>query len=265
MNIHPTAIIDPAARLGREVTVGPFTVIEGQVEIGDQCVIGPHVAVLKHTRLGAGCRLHAGAVVGDLPQDLAFKEEDSYVVVGDRCVIREGVTIHRGTKPGTTTTVGNECFLMANSHVAHNCVLGDNVILANGVLLAGYVEVGSRVFIGGNTAVHQFCKIGRLAMIGGESAVSKDVPPFFMLGTVDYNVIRGINTVGLRRSGLSPEDRLAIRSAFKTLYHSGLNVPQAVERLRKEFTTGPVLEICDFIAASKRGICKGSRDTADEA
>ncbi|MFH0880593.1 MAG: acyl-ACP--UDP-N-acetylglucosamine O-acyltransferase [Lentisphaerota bacterium] len=258
MSIHATAVVHPAAKMGRDVTIGPFVVIDEHVEIGDQCVLGPHVVVHNHTRLGAGCKVHAGAVLGDLPQDLSFKNEPSFVVIGERCVIREGVTIHRGTKPGTTTKLGNDCFLMANSHLGHNVQVGNNVILANGVLLGGYVEVGDRVIMGGGAAAHQFCRIGRMAMVGGLGAVTKDIPPFFMTGALCRGRVHGVNTIGLRRSGLKPEERQEVRTAFKILFRSGLNVPQAVEQLRQQFTSGPVVEICDFIQASKRGIVRAA-------
>ena len=213
--------------------------------------------------LGRRCRVHACAVLGDLPQDLAFNDEPSYVKIGSNCVLREGVTIHRGTKPGTSTIVGDNCFLMANSHLAHNVQLGNGVIIANGALLAGYVEVGERAFISGNAVIHQFTRIGRLAMLSGCSGIGKDVPPFCTTVGVCRNRIAGLNVVGLRRAGIGPEDRQAIRGAIKVLYRSGLNVSQALERIKKEFPQPAVQEICAFIEASKRGICT-MRDEAEE-
>jgi UDP-N-acetylglucosamine acyltransferase len=255
MSIHPTAVVDPAAVIGANVTVGPFAFIDRDTQIGDGCVIGPHSTILRYTSLGPNCRVHACAVLGDLPQDLAFKEEPSYVKIGANCVFREGVTIHRGTKPGTSTVVGDNCFLMANSHLAHNVQLGNGVILANGVLLAGYVEVGERAFISGNAVAHQFCRIGRLVMLQGLGGVSKDVPPFCVVPGLQGNVVTSLNVVGMRRAGVTPQERLEVKRAFATLYRSGLNVSQAVERMRSEFKQGPALEFCDFIDGSKRGIC----------
>jgi UDP-N-acetylglucosamine acyltransferase len=179
MNIHPTAIVDPSAQLGQHVEIGPYAVIESDVTLGDNCRISAHVVIRRYVTMGPNCRVHPGAVIGDTPQDLAFKETDpSYVRIGAGCVFREFVTIHRGTKPETATEIGNGCYFMACSHAAHNVRVGDNVILANGALLGGYAEIGERAFLSGNVAVHQFCRVGRLAMMGGNSATSKDVPPF---------------------------------------------------------------------------------------
>ena len=255
MSIHPTAVVDPAAVIGDHVTIGPFAFIDRDTQLGDDCVIGPHSVILRYTSLGRGCRVHACAVLGDLPQDLAFKDEPSYVKIGEHCVLREGVTIHRGTKADTSTVLGDNCFLMANSHLGHNVRLGDGVIIANGALLAGYVEVGERAFISGNVVIHQFVRIGRLSMLSGCSGIGKDVPPFCTTVGVCRNRIAGLNVVGLRRAGIGPEERQAIRRAFKILYRSGLNVSQALERIQKEFTQPAVQEFCAFIEASKRGIC----------
>lgn len=267
MNIHPTAIVDQRAVLGANVKIGPFAVIDRDTEIGDDCVIGPHVVIHRYTSIGPGCRIHAGAVIGDLPQDLAFKPESvSYVRIGARCMIREGVTIHRGTRPESVTEIGDECFLMANSHVAHNVRLGRGVILVNGALLAGYVEVGDRAFISGNAVVHQFVRIGRLAMLGGQGAISKDLPPFCLGRSGAGNEVIGLNIVGLRRAGFEPATRQALKAAFKLLYLSNLNVSQAVERIRAEFTDPAVLELCEFVASSRRGICsfrRGGEPLAD--
>lgn len=257
MNIHPTAIIDKTAVLGANVTVGPFCVIDHDTRIGDGTVIGPHVVIHPYTSVGPDCRIHAGAVLGDLPQDLAFKKDDvSYVRIGARCTIREGVTIHRGTKPETATVVGDGCFLMANSHLGHNVQLGNLVILANGVLLAGYVQVGDRAFISGNTAVHQFDRIGRLAMVSGNAALSKDVPPFCMVPSARRNRITGMNIVGMRRAGMSPAERKDVKAAFALLFRSGLNTSDAVARILEKFPSGPGREIGEFTAGAKRGICR---------
>lgn len=263
MSIHATAVVDKGARLGSNVSIGPFACVEKNTVIGDGAVLGPHVVIFQHTTIGAGCKIHAGVVIGDLPQDLSFKETESHVRIGAGCTIREGVTIHRGTKPGTTTEIGNECFLMANAHFAHNVKLGNSVIVANGVLCAGYVEVGDRAFISGNCAVHQFVKIGRLAMLGGLSAVSQDVPPFFITRPSSLNTIVACNIVGMRRAGLSSDERTQVRKAFSLLYRSGLNAHQALQQIRSTLNSGPVLELCEFIEQSKRGIC-GHVSSKDE-
>jgi UDP-N-acetylglucosamine acyltransferase len=251
---HNTAVVEDGAEIGTDVSVGPFSFIEAGARIGDRCLIGPHVTVYGQVSVGADCRVHAGATLGDLPQDYGFKDCESRVTIGSGCLIREGVTIHRGTKPGTQTTVGDNCFLMAFSHLAHNVALGRNVILANGVLLAGYVEVGDRAFLSGNAIVHQFVKIGRVAMLGGGAAVSKDVPPFVMMRPAAYNVVAGLNVVGMRRAGLTQSERAEIARAFRILYRSGLNVTKACDAITQTCAPGPALEIPSFIARSTRGI-----------
>lgn len=259
MTIHATACIDPEACLGQGVAVGPGAVIAAGATVGDHCVIGPHAVIYSGVTLGEGCRVHAGAVIGDTPQDLAFKGEvASFVRIGARNILREGVTIHRGTKAGTETVTGDDCYLMANSHLAHNVKLGNRVILANGALMAGYVEVGDGAFVSGNTVVHQFCRIGRLAMLGGLSAIGKDVPPFCMTRSGGVNTIVGLNIVGLRRNGFTPEQRKSARGCMDIVFRQGLNVGQAVEKLRELAGLGDVLaaEWADFIGAAARGICK---------
>ncbi|HEY9690771.1 MAG TPA: acyl-ACP--UDP-N-acetylglucosamine O-acyltransferase [Oculatellaceae cyanobacterium] len=255
MNIHPTAVVADGVKLGKDVTIGAFSYIDNDVEIGDGCVINSHVTILPYTSLGKGCRVHAGAVLGDLPQDLAYKDEQSFVKIGENCVIREGVTIHRGTKLGTVTSVGNNCLLMAFSHVAHNVQVGNRVIIANGALLAGYVQVGDQAFISGNCLVHQFTRVGRLAMLSGGCAVHKDVLPFCTTRSVSLNKIMGLNVVGMQRAGLSSEERLTLKRAFKVLYQSKLTLPKAVARLEEEFDSPLVTEVCEFIKSSQRGIC----------
>lgn len=255
MQIHPTAIVSKGAELGADVVIGPYSVIDEQVRIADGVKIGPHVVIYRYTSLGKGCTVHANAVLGDLPQDLAFKDVVSYLRIGAGTTIREGVTIHRGTKPDTVTAVGDNCYLMANSHLAHNVTMGNNVIVANGALLAGYVQVGDRAFISGNCVIHQFVKIGRLAMLGGNCGINKDVPPFCTADSVHLNVIAGLNLVGMRRAGISAADRLIIKRIFSILFRSGLNVSQAVEKIKQEDQSPFAREICEFIESSKRGIC----------
>ena len=252
-SIHATAVVEEGARLGAGVRVGPFCYVEADTTIGAGTRLVSHVAVLAHTTIGEDCTLHSFAAVGDVPQDVAFEGGESYVQIGDRCEIREGVTVHRGTKPGSSTTVGDDCMLMANSHLAHNVSLGNRVILANGVLLAGHAEVGDQVFMGGCAMVHQFARVGRLAMISGFTAAKKDVPPFCMRRALSADVM-GLNVVGLRRSDLSKEDRLQLKRAFKILYRSGLNRSRAVERMRTELEGSAVDEMIEFVDTSQRGI-----------
>ena len=255
MSIHPTAIIEDGARLGERVRIGPYCVVSRDAEIGDGCILGPHVVIHAYAALGPECRVHAGAVLGDLPQDLAFRDEPSRVRIGRGCVIREGVTVHRGTKPGTETVVGDECYLMVNSHLGHNVQLGRRVIVANGTLLAGYVEVGDGAVLSANVLAHQFVRIGRLAMLSGGCGIGKDVPPFCIGRGLSVNDLGGVNVVGLRRAGIGPAERLQVRNAYRILFRSGLNVSQAVARIRAEIPPGPAQEMCDFIEQSHRGIC----------
>jgi len=270
MAIHPTAVVEPGARLGSEVVIGPFCYVQHDAEIGDGCELLSHVSVLSHTTLGKRCRVHAGAVLGGLPQDTGFKGDVSYARIGDDCVLREGVTINRGTKPGTATVVGDGCMLMAMVHCAHNVQLGHHVTVANCTGFSGYVTVGDRAFISGMVGVHQFVNIGKLAMVGLSVVLTKDLPPFCTVRPSTENGVGGMNIVGMRRAGMTPEARAAVKYAFKVLYGSGLNVTQAVAVL-EQGPGGPEIDaMLEFIRGSKRGICastlrrRGAR-VSDEA
>ena len=254
--IHKTAIIDPGAELGNDVEVGPFTVIEADVTIGDGSVIGPNVSIRPYTSIGSHCNVHAGAVLGGIPQDVNFEGGKSFVSIGANCQIREGVTINRGTQTDSVTEIGDDCFLMAFSHFGHNVKLGRKVIVANGALLAGYVDIGDQVFISGNCVLHQFVTVGRLAMLGGSCGISKDVPPFCLVKPLEGNTIASLNSVGLRRSTLTTKDRQEIKEAFKLLFQSGLNISDAVEKIKSAYPSGPAAEISTFVDESKQGICK---------
>jgi UDP-N-acetylglucosamine acyltransferase len=255
MQIHPTAVVSPLARLGCDVAVGPYAVIEDDVTVGNGCQIGAHAVIHRYTTLGQQCRVHSGAAIGDVPQDVAYRDARSYVRIGDRCMIREKVTIHRGTQPESETRIGDDCFLMAGSHVAHNVRLGNKVMLTNGALLAGYVEVGDGAFISGNCLVHQFTRVGKLVMVSGGAGVSMDVPPFCMMPALKVNRVMRVNLVGLRRAGFSAADCREISRAFQVLYCRGLTVPAALAELERDFSSPHVRELCEFIRASKRGIC----------
>ncbi len=255
MPVHPMAVVESGVRLGQDVDVGPFCYIQSGVEIGDGCRLGPSVTLFAHTRLGRNCQVHCGAVLGDLPQDFGFSGGESYVEIGDDCIIREGVTVHRGTKPGTQTTIGDRCMLMGYSHFAHNVQLGTDVIVVNGALLGGYVKVGNRAFISGNVGVHQFVQVGSLAMLGVGSSLTKDVPPFCTTRPSTENGVNGLNVVGMRRAGMDADARAAVKAAFKTLYLSGLNVQQAVAVIAGQACAPEVVKMLDFIRSSERGIC----------
>lgn len=265
MAIHPTAIIAEEARIGQNVSIGPYAYIEPGVVVGDGCQIGPHACLMQYTTLGENCRVHAGAVLGDLPQDRNFKGGESYLQIGAGCVIREGATAHRGTQPGSTTSIGDGCMLMAYSHVAHNVTLGKQVVVCNGALLAGHVQVGDNAFISGNCLVHQFARVGRLAMLSGGSGTQMDVPPFCITRSLYSNTVMHLNVVGLRRAGLTVQDRRVLERAFDILYSSGQPIPRAVEQIQKELDSPYVSELCEFVRASKRGICKFIRHAEDQS
>lgn len=256
MLIHPTAIIDPGAEIGNDVEIGPYSVVAGDVRICDGCRIGPHVVVHRYTTLGPGCRVHAQAVIGDIPQDMAFKEVPSYTEVGAQCTIREGVTIHRGTEEGSKTVVGDRCLLMGAVHIGHDTRIGNDVIMANATLLAGHVDVGDRVFMAGGSAVHQFTRVGRLAMLGGGSGCSRDLPPFCTSKPHHTNRILGLNRVGMERAGMSAEERSEVKAAFQLFYLSGLPLPEAVAKLAEDYTAGPAGEFASFVKNTERGVCR---------
>ena len=258
VRIHPTAVVDPRAELDSSVRVGPHATIGPNVAIGAGTEVMASVHIRGRTTIGRDCRIHMGAVVGHEPQDHAFTGGESCTVVGDRNTIREYVTIHRGTEEGSSTTIGDDNMLMALSHVAHNCRIGNRVVLCNGSLLAGYVEVGDSAVISGNVVVHQFARIGRLAMIGGGSRVARDVPPFMLLE--GDSTVRSLNSVGLKRAGLPQETRVAIKAAFRALYRSGGIRRDGLRRLA-EMAASPaacseVRELALFVRESRRGICR---------
>lgn len=252
--IHPTAIVDPAARLGDDVVVRPYAIVEKNTVIGDRTTIGSHALVASGSRIGSDCRVFNGAVVGTIPQDLKFKGEDSILKVGNRTTIREFATLNRGTADLGATTIGSDCLIMAYAHVAHDCVIGNNVILANAVNLAGHIAIEDYASIGGMTPVHQFVRIGRNVFIGGGFRVSKDVPPFILAGNEPLRYT-GLNSVGLRRRNFQPEVITALKKTYRIIFRSGLNVSQALERISLELEMiDEVKSVVDFIKNSQRGI-----------
>lgn len=253
MSIHPTAIVSDNAKLGAKVSIGPFSVIESEVSIGANCVIRPHVVVKRFTSLGSDNTIHEGAVLGGEPQDVGYQDCQSYVRIGSNNRIREGVTIHRGTQPESITVIGSGCFIMANAHVAHNCRIGDDVIIANNVALAGYVDIGDQAFISGGVVVHQFCRIGRLAMIGGNSKIVQDCLPFVITDGVPGHAC-GLNSVGLRRAGFRSSEIRTLKTAYQLLLRSGLALKEAVVQLA-ELDDPLVEEVIAFVQTSTRGFC----------
>jgi UDP-N-acetylglucosamine acyltransferase len=251
--IHSTAIVDPGAELGADVTIDPYAVIGPRVVIGAGSRIGPHAVIHRDTILGEQCQIHQGASLGNDPQDLKFDGEHSELYVGARTVIREFCTINRGTSSNGKTEVGSDCLLMAYTHVAHDCVIGDHVILSNAVNMGGHVEISDWAIVGGMAAIHQFVKIGAHAFVGGTSAVRKDVPPFVKASGNPLKLY-GLNSVGLQRRGFGESVRRDLKRAYRILFASELNIAQALERARAELPLCAEVEIfLSFIEASQRG------------
>ena len=262
--IHPTAIVDPGARIGADVEIGPFSVIGPQAMIGDKSALQSHVVIEGDVAIGTGNFIGHGAIIGAPAQDLSFSpERRTKVEIGNDNVIREYCTIHRGSPDGSVTKLGDNNFLMAGAHVGHNCLIGSNIVIANNCLLAGHVRVDDGAFLGGGSTFHQFMHIGRLVMVQGSSAFGKDLPPFVI--AAERNCVFGINVVGLRRAGFSAKDREEIKTAFKLVYLSGLNIAQALEKAATMKFAAPAHEFLDFVAnAKKRGICPLKRGANEE-
>ena len=261
MAIHPTAIIDPKAELDSSVDVGPYCVIDGQVRVAAGCRLYHGVYLTGWTRIGENCELHPSVIVGHAPQDTKYGGERSFCRVGAGTILREYVTIHRGTVPDSETVVGEDCFLLAGSHVGHNCTVGKNVTLINHVLLGGYVEVGDRATLGGAATFHQFVRIGELAMIAGNARVVQDVVPFALSDASGH--VAGLNRVGLRRADIPRDQIREIREAYRVLFSSGLSVPQAVEQLARDARTEPCKRLAHFLQqGGRRGLAGRSRTRA---
>jgi UDP-N-acetylglucosamine acyltransferase len=260
MSIDSTSIVSPGACLAPQVSVGPFAVVEHETRIGERAEIRSHAIIKRFTDLGPDNIIYEAAILGGEPQDLGFVDCESYLRVGANNRIREGVTIHRGTAAGSATLIGSGCFIMAYAHVAHNCRLGDRVIIANNVALAGYVEIEDDAFISGGVVVHQFCRIGRLAMIGGNSKVVQDCLPFVITDGVPARA-RGLNIVGLRRAGYRSSDIRDLKEAYRILLRSGLALEDGLSRL-SQMTSPLVACLLDFARDSRRGFCHEQRSGA---
>jgi len=257
MLLHPTALISQRAEISAGVSVGPYAVIEDDVMIGEGCEIAAHAVIKKFTTLGHRNRVFENAVLGGEPQDVKFKGEKSFLVVGDDNLIREGVTLHRASGEGETTVIGSRNFLMIGVHVAHNCRVGDDNILANGAALAGHITVEDHVFLSSNVGAHQFVRFGRYAMVGGKSKIVQDVLPFFIM---DGNPprVRGLNTVGLRRAGFSRQERQLLKNAYQLLFRSGLPLEEALASMA-QFNDENVNHLISFIKGSRRGFTRERR------
>jgi UDP-N-acetylglucosamine acyltransferase len=256
VTIHPTAVVDPKARLGEGVAVGPYSVIDSHVSVGDGTVIGAHCVLTGRATLGKRNRVFTGAVLGSEPQDVKFAGEATYLEIGDDNVIREYVTVNPGTGEGSKTVIGSDTWLMIQSHVGHNCVVGDHVKLANGVMLGGHAVIEDHAIVGGGTPVHQFVRIGRHAMIGGGFRVVQDVVPYMIAGEEPLK-IHGLNQVGLERSGFSKETIETLKKAYKTIFRNNLTLKEAIEALGKDFP--PIDEIkhlIGFLSTATRGLVR---------
>ncbi len=252
--IHPAAIVDAAAKLGADVEIGPFSIIGPDATIGEKTIVQSHVVIEGEVEIGTGNFIGHGAIIGAPPQDVSFSpERKTKVEIGNDNIIREYCTIHRGSPEGSATKIGNKNFLMGGAHIGHNCVIGNDVVIANNCLLAGHVRVDDGAFLGGGSTFHQHMHIGRLVMVQGSSAFGKDLPPFVI--AAERNSVFGVNVVGLRRAGFSQKDRDQIKAAFTLVY-----VSQALKKATTKEFTGPAREFLDFVAnAKKRGICPVKR------
>lgn len=263
MSIHPSAIISDGAQIHESAVIGPGVVVGPNVKIGKGTKVGPHAIIDGVTTIGEDCNIFAGASIGLEPQDLSYKDEPTGVIIGDRCTIREYVTIHRATKEGFTT-LGDDSFLMNYVHLAHNCKVGKNVIMANAASLAGYVEVGDYTVMSGFVIMHQFIRIGRFCMLSGMTGSRLDLPPF---STLDGRpaMFRGVNRVGMKRASFPPNVRTAIKEAYRIIYRSGLNITNALARVEEEIEPfDEVKEIIEFFRSTKRGVAGAMDEGAGE-
>ena len=263
--IHPTALIDPAAQIDPSASVGPYAIIEGPVKLAANVVVGAHAQVLGDTTVGEGTKIGRAAIIGETPQDLSFDPATpSLTIIGKNNVIREQVTIHRGSKPGSATRLGDRNFIMANAHFAHDVQAGDGNVIANGVLLAGHIHLGSGAFLGGGAVFHQFIRIGDYCVVQGNSAISKDIPHYCAANRL--NRMTGLNVIGLRRQGFGSADRALIKELFDLIFRSGRNRSQAVAAARQRQWPPHCEHFLQFIeATSKRGICAVRAGVKSEA
>jgi len=258
VNIHPLAIVSPDAKLGPGTTVGPFCVIESDAVLGANCTLASRAVIKSGTTLGDDVTVYEGAVLGGFPQHVRMPERMGRVMIGSRNVFRENCTVHRALHEGSVTTIGEHNLFMVGAHVAHDCTVGSNVILANNALLGGFVTVADRAFVSGAVAVHQFCRIGRLAMVGGCARVVQDIPPYVMVDG-HSGLIVGLNLVGLRRNGYTQQDVAQLKAAYRTIYRGGMNWKGVLEALQRDFSTGPAADFHPFLSQGTRGFVQERR------
>lgn len=258
MAIHVTALVDARAEIHEGVEIGPYVVIDGPVKIGRGTRVMAHAYLTGWTEIGEHNEIHPGAVLGNAPQDKAYRGQESYLKIGDHNIFREYAQVHRGTAPGSATVVGNHNFLMAAAHVGHNCQLGDHIVVANGAMLGGYVDVGDHAFISGNCVIHQFVRVGEFSLMRGLSGTSRDVPPYAI---VDWqHTVRGVNVVGLKRAGFEERKIRELKEAFRILFRPGRNLSLAVREVEANGEPTPeVKALLEFVKSSKRGVCVGAQ------
>jgi len=256
--IHPTALVDSKAEIGESVDIGPYSVIEKRVSIGAETKVGPHVVVREGTQIGKGCQIYQFSSIGEAPQALAYRGEPTLLQIGDRNIIREYVTLHRGSvKGGGKTVLGNENFIMAYSHIAHDCQVGNHVVMANVATLGGHILIEDHAIIGGLVAIHQFCRIGTHAMVSGLTGVTQDIPPYTMAAG-DRARLFGLNTIGLKRANFSEETLRALKKAYRIIFRSCLTMEKATKKVGEDdiFRIPEVQHLLQFLQHSKRGICR---------
>ncbi|MHB1035318.1 MAG: acyl-ACP--UDP-N-acetylglucosamine O-acyltransferase [Pirellulales bacterium] len=258
MSTHPLALVSPAAKLGRDVAIGPFCVIESGVTIGDECILESHVIVKEGTTLGPRNHIFEGTILGGLPQHLKMPDRPGDVVIGAGNTIREHVTVHRALEAGHVTAVGDNNLLMVNVHIAHDCRIGSHTIFANNAMMAGHVTVDDRAYVSGAVGVHQFCRIGSFAMVGGQAHIVKDIPPFVTVDGLSSCIV-GLNLVGLKRAGTTTAQILRLKAAYRLIYRSGLRWTEILDRLRDEFSEGPAARFHEFFSEGKRGFIQERR------
>jgi UDP-N-acetylglucosamine acyltransferase len=258
--VAPTARVHPEAIVGPETRIGEYCVIESDVAIGRACILEPYVYVKRWTTMGDENEISAGTALGTDPLDKMFTGERSYLIIGNGNKIREHYTVSRGTQPESVTRIGDKNYIMTSGHIAHNCVLGNKIVVASCALVAGYVEIESEAFISGGVVIHQHSKVGRLAMVGGNTRVNSDLPPFFLYS--DFNVAaKGLNTVGLKRAGFSLGEVRKLKSAYRILYREGLKQEEALAKIESELPGEHTEHLINFIRRSKRGICRENTAT----
>lgn len=256
--IHPTALVHPEAHIGEHVAIGPFTIIEDDSTIGDHTTIDSHVLIRSGTQMASYNRVYKGAVLGEQPQHLQVPEVTGRTIIGSHNTFRENVTIHRGMKAGSDTIVGDDNLFMVGAHVAHDCLVGNHVILTNNVLLAGHVTIEDRAFLSGAVGIHQNCRVGTMAMVGAHARCVQDVPPFVTIDGSSTKVV-GLNLVGLRRNGLARAEIKQIKEAYRVLYRSGLPHSEVLEQLKTDFDAGPAARFHPFLISSTRGFISERR------